>query len=126
MKKDSKVVFLNNKNIELLKNKISKEGKYKVLSEFATFFERRTYFKVSEYGDVAQKEYNPICILFSLTDNVEKLAEYIFKYSYTYEKQNIKKIDRMSNLEINDLKKGLMKTLVASNLDFCKRVIFKR
>ena len=80
----------------------------------------RTYFKVNENGDINQKSYNPITLLYLFCDNEKNLAEYLFKYSYPEEKQNIKKIDRASNLDIETLKKNLMKTLVNSHLDFSK------
>ena len=80
----------------------------------------RTYFKVNEDGDIFQKSYNPITLLYLFCDDEENLAEYLFKYSYPEEKQNIKKIDRATNLDIETLKKNLIKTLVNSHLDFSK------
>ena len=79
-----------------------------------------TYFKVNENGYINQKSYNPIILLYLFCDDEKNLAEYLFKYSYPEEKQNIKKIDRASNLDIETLKKNLMKTLVNSHLDFSK------
>ena len=80
----------------------------------------RTYFKVNEDGDIFQKTYNPITLLYLFSDDKKNLAEYLFKYSYPEEKQNIKKIDRASNLDIETLKRNLMKTLVNSHLNFSK------
>ena len=80
----------------------------------------RTYFKVNEDGDIFQKSHNPITLLYLFCDDEESLAEYLFKYSYPEEKQNIKKIDRASNLDIETLKINLIKTLVNSYLDFSK------
>lgn len=120
MKKDSKVEFLREKNLEKAIELIKEKGKFAVLSEYSTFFDMRTYFKVNEDGDISQKTYNPITLLYLFCDNEKNLAEYLFKYSYPEEKQNIKKIDRASNLDIETLKKNLMKTLVNSHLDFSK------
>ena len=120
MKKDSKVEFLREKNLEKAIELIKEKGKFAVLSEYSTFFDMRTYFKVNEDGDIFQKSYNPITLLYLFCDNEKNLAEYLFKYSYPEEKQNIKKIDRASNLDIETLKKNLMKTLVNSHLDFSK------
>ena len=120
MKKDSKVEFLREKNLEKAIELIKEKGKFTILSEYSTFFDMRTYFKVNEDGDVSQKSYNPITLLYLFCDDEENLAEYLFKYSYPEEKQNIKKIDRASNLDIETLKKNLMKTLVNSHLDFSK------
>ena len=120
MKKDSKVEFLREKNLEKAIELIKEKGKFAILSEYSTFFDMRTYFKVNEDGDITQKSYNPITLLYLFCDDEKKLAEYLFKYSYTEEKQNIKKIDRASNLDIETLKKNLMKTLTNSNLDFSK------
>ena len=120
MKKDSKVEFLREKNLEKAIELIKEKGKFAVLSEYSTFFDMRTYFKVNEDGDIFQKSYNPITLLYLFCDNEKNLAEYLFKYSYPEEKQNIKKIDRTSNLDIETLKKNLMKTLVNSHLDFSK------
>ena len=120
MKKDSKVEFLREKNLEKAIELIKEKGKFAVLSEYSTFFDMRTYFKVNEDGDITQKSYNPITLLYLFCDDEKKLAEYLFKYSYPEEKQNIKKIDRASNLDIETLKKNLMKTLTNSNLDFSK------
>ena len=120
MKKDSKVEFLREKNLEKAIELIKEKGKFAVLSEYSTFFDMRTYFKVNEDGDIFQKSYNPITLLYLFCDDEKNLAEYLFKYSYPEEKQNIKKIDRASNLDIETLKKNLMKTLVNSHLDFSK------
>ena len=120
MKKDSKVEFLREKNLEKAIELIKEKGKFAILSEYSTFFDMRTYFKVNEDGDITQKSYNPITLLYLFCDDEKKLAEYLFKYSYPEEKQNIKKIDRASNLDIETLKKNLMKTLTNFNLDFSK------
>ena len=120
MKKDSKVEFLREKNLEKAIELIKEKGKFTVLSEYSAFFDMRTYFKVNEDGDIFQKSYNPITLLYLFCDNEKNLAEYLFKYSYPEEKQNIKKIDRASNLDIETLKRNLMKTLVNSHLDFSK------
>ena len=120
MKKDSKVEFLRKKNLEKAIELIKEKGKFTVLSEYSAFFDMRTYFKVNEDGDIFQKSYNPITLLYLFCDDEENLAEYLFKYSYPEEKQNIKKIDRATNLDIETLKKNLIKTLVNSHLDFSK------
>ena len=120
MKKDSKVEFLREKNLEKAIELIKEKGKFTILSEYSSFFDMRTYFKVNEDGDISQKTYNPITLLYLFCDDEKNLAEYLFKYSYPEEKQNIKKIDRTSNLDIETLKKNLMKTLVNSHLDFSK------
>ena len=120
MKKDSKVEFLREKNLQKAIELIKEKGKFSVLSEYSAFFDMRTYFKVNEDGDIFQKSYNPITLLYLFCDDEENLAEYLFKYSYPEEKQNIKKIDRASNLDIETLKKNLIKTLVNSHLDFSK------
>ena len=120
MKKDSKVEFLREKNLQKAIELIKEKGKFSVLSEYSTFFDMRTYFKVNEDGDIFQKSYNPITLLYLFCDDEENLAEYLFKYSYPEEKQNIKKIDRATNLDIETLKKNLIKTLVNSHLDFSK------
>lgn len=120
MKKDVKVEFLKEKNLDACIELIKEKGKFNILSEYANFYDRRTYFKVNENGDIFQKSYNPITLLYLFCDNEKKLADYLFKYSYAEEKQNIKKIDRASNLDIESLKKNLMKTLINSHLDFSK------
>ena len=120
MKKDSKVEFLREKNLEKTIELIKEKGKFTVLSEYSAFFDMRTYFKVNEDGDIFQKSYNPITLLYLFCDDEKNLAEYLFKYSYPEEKQNIKKIDRASNLDIETLKKNLIKTLINSHLDFSK------
>ena len=120
MKKDVKVEFLKEKNLDACIELIKEKGKFNILSEYANFYDRRTYFKVNENGDIFQKTYNPITLLYLFCDDEKKLADYLFKYSYAEEKQNIKKIDRASNLDVETLKKNLMKTLTNSHLDFSK------
>ena len=120
MKKDVKVEFLKAKNLDTCIELIKEKGKFNILSEYANFYDRRTYFKVNENGDIFQKTYNPITLLYLFCDDEKKLADYLFKYSYVEEKQNIKKIDRATNLDIETLKKNLIKTLVNSHLDFSK------
>ena len=91
---------------------------FHIIFSIRIFF--KSWFKVNEDGDIFQKSYNPIILLYLFCDDEKKLAEYLFKYSYPEEKQNIKKIDRASNLDIETLKKNLMKTLTNSHLDFSK------
>ena len=120
MRKDVKVEFLKAKNLDTCIELIKEKGKFNILSDYANFYDRRTYFKVNENGDIFPKSYNPITLLYLFCDDEKKLADYLFKYSYVEEKQNIKKIDRASNLDIESLKKNLMKTLTNSHLDFSK------
>ena len=100
MKKDVKVEFLKEKKLDTCIELIKEKGKFNILSEYANFYDRRTYFKVNENGDIFQKTYNPITLLYLFCDDEKKLADYLFKYSYAEEKQNIKKIDRESNLDV--------------------------
>ena len=118
--KDVRVEFLKEKNVNKAVELIREKGKYKILSEYAFFLDKRTYFKVDEYGNVNKKTYNPLPLIFYFCDDEKILAESLFKYADVKEKQNIKKIDRTSNLDIATLKKNLMKTLVNMNLDFSK------
>lgn len=120
MKKDERLEILKRKDLKEMSKNIEEKGKFSVLSEFSSFFDKRTYFKVDSKGNIKVKEYNPIILLFAFCDDKTKLAEFIFKYSYPEEKQNIRKIDRCSNVEIPDLKENLMKTLVSGNLNFSK------
>ena len=69
MKKDSKVEFLREKNFEKTIELIKEKGKFTILSEYSTFFDMRTYFKVNEDGDIFQKSYNPITLLYLFCDN---------------------------------------------------------
>lgn len=120
MKKDERLEILRRKDLREMSKYIEEKGKFSVLSEFSSFFDRRTYFKVDSKGNIKIKEYNPIVLLFAFCDDKIKLAEFVFKYSYPEEKQNIRKVTRCSNVEIPDLKENLMKTLVSGNLNFSK------
>ena len=55
MKKDAKVEFLREKNLEKAIELIKEKGKFTILSEYSSFFDMRTYFKVNENGDINQK-----------------------------------------------------------------------
>lgn len=120
MKKDIKVEILREKNLNKIETMIEEQGKYQVLSYFAPFYDRRTYFRIDDLGNIYIKEYNPILILFAFSDNKKKLAEYLLRYSYPEEKQNLKKIDRNSNLSIETLRKNLIKTMLSGSLNFSK------
>lgn len=120
MKKDIKVEILREKNLEKLEFMIEEKGKYEILCYFAPFFDKRTYMRIDDKGNIFLKKYNPILILFALSNNIKKLATYVFDYSYPEEKQNLKLIDRASNLTIPELRLKLMKTLESSNLNFSK------
>lgn len=120
MKKDIKIEILREKNRDRLKEMISINGKYETFSYFAPFYDRRTYFKINGDGDIVSKNFNPILILFALVSDVEKLTSFILKYSYPEEKQNLKKIERASNLSIEKSRENLMKTLYSQNLNFSK------
>ena len=52
MKKDVKVEFLKAKNLDTCIELIKEKGKFNILSEYANFYDRRTYFKVNENGDI--------------------------------------------------------------------------
>lgn len=120
MKKDIKVEILREKNLENIKTMIEEKGKYEVLSYFSPFYNRRAYFKIDDMANISLKEYNPIILLFIFSEDITKLANYIVKYSYPEEKQNLKKIERSSNLNLKELRLNLMKTLVSGSLDFSK------
>lgn len=120
MKKDIKVEILREKKEKDIKSMIIEKGKYKVLSYFSPFYDRRTYFKADDLGNIFLRAYNPIVILFAFSDDENKLANYILKYSYPEEKRVLRKIDRKSNLDIKELRINLIKTLISGNLDFSK------
>ena len=74
------------------------------------------YFSNGDYDIYISDKYSiNLAEFYSCSINLDD-----FKYSYPEEKQNIKKINRASNLDIETLKKNLMKTLVNSHLDFSK------
>lgn len=52
MKKDSKVEFLKEKNLEKVIEFIKKKGKFIIFFEYFIFFDMRIYFKVNEDGDI--------------------------------------------------------------------------
>ena len=110
MKKDVKVEFLKAKNLDTCIELIKEKGKFNILSDYANFYDRRTYFKVNENGDIFPKSYNPITLLYLFCDDEKKLADYLFKYSYVEEK-SYENIDKFSPRFFKNL---------------CKRVIFKR
>ena len=70
MKKDSKVEFLREKNLEKTIELIKEKGKFTILSEYSSFFDMRTYFKVNEDGDISQKTYK--LFIFKLSGNLTK------------------------------------------------------
>jgi len=75
------------KNLDICIELIKEKGKFNILSEYANFYDRRTYFKVNENGDIFQKTYNPITLLYLFCDDEKKLADYLFKYSEQYREQ---------------------------------------
>ncbi len=91
--KDVRVEFLKEKNVNKAVELIREKGKYKILSEYASFLDKRTYFKVDEYGNINKKTYNPLPLIFYFCDDEKILADSLFKYADIKEKQNIKKID---------------------------------
>ncbi|MBS9776458.1 MAG: hypothetical protein KGV57_05180, partial [Fusobacterium sp.] len=60
MKKDTKVLFLREKNKEKIKEALGEKNKFSFLSEYAEFLDKRTYFKVDVSGDIKIKEYSPL------------------------------------------------------------------
>ncbi len=120
MKKDTKVLFLRESNKEKIKKGLAEENKFSFLSEYAEFLDRRTYFKVDSSGNIKTKDYNPLLPIFAFCDNKTKLSEYFLRYTFPEEKHLIRKINRASNLTVDNLKTNLMKTLVSGNLNFSK------
>ena len=47
MKKDTKLEFLREENLDKAIELIKEKGKFTILSEYSTFFDMRTYFKVN-------------------------------------------------------------------------------
>ena len=84
--KDVRVEFLKEKNVNKAVELIREKRKYKILSEYASFLDKRTYFKVDEYGNVNKKTYNPLPLIFYFCDDEKILAESLFEYADIKEK----------------------------------------
>lgn len=115
------LTIINQNNHELLSNLIEKEGKIAVLSAFANVLDKRAYVTIDTDGELKRKEGSITLPFFAYNDNAQELAKNILKCVDLKEKQNFDKIERFSNLDIEKVKKNLIKTIMNGNLDFAKK-----
>lgn len=115
------LTIINEKDYEFLTNLIKKEGKTAVLSKFANVLDKRAFVTINADGELKRKEGSITLPFFAYNDNPQDLAKNILKYSDLKEKQNFDKIERFSNLDIEKVKKNLIKTIMNGNLDFAKK-----
>lgn len=96
-------------------------GKIEVLSEFAQFLDKRAYITIDTDGNLKRKRGSVALPVIAFLDNNKVFVEELFHSCDIRERQNLDKIERYSNLDIEKVKVNYVKTLFNGNLEFSKR-----
>lgn len=96
-------------------------GKKHILSECAQFLDKRAYVTIDTTGNIKRKKGNVALPIIAFLDDKKIFVEELLYSCDLREKQNLDKIERYSNLDIEKVKTNYIKTLFNGNLEFCKR-----
>ncbi|WP_432205010.1 hypothetical protein ACQ9ZF_03270 [Cetobacterium somerae] len=102
-----------------MENKIQ-ERVAKVI-ENADILDKRAYFTVDCEGSIKRKEMNYTIPAMVFCKNDELFNENLQKECNKIERENQKKIDRLSNVEVETLKINFVKLVIKGELEFAKK-----
>lgn len=89
--------------------------------ENVEILDKRAYFTISGEGEIKRKNMNYSFPAIFFCEDDEKFREIVNCEADKRERVKIKKIDRLSNLEVEKLSENLFKLIIKGELDFAKR-----
>ncbi|MDX8335283.1 hypothetical protein [Candidatus Cetobacterium colombiensis] len=89
--------------------------------ENADILDKRAYFTVDCEGSIKRKEMNYTIPAMVFCKNDELFNENLQKECNKIERENQKKIDRLSNVEVETLKTNFVKLVIKGELEFAKK-----
>lgn len=113
--------IIKEKDEKNLRNYLKESGKKKVLSESAQLLDKRAYLTIDTKGVIRRKKVNFTLPVFSFLETEDDYIEELLNSCDIRERQNLDKIERYSNLDIERVKLNYIKTLFNGNLEFSKR-----
>lgn len=113
--------IIREKDEKNLRSYLKESGKIEVLSESAQFLDKRSYLTIDTKGDIKRKKGNFALPVFSFLKTEKDYIEVLLSSCDIKERQNLDKIERYSNLDIEKVKLNYIKTLFNGNLEFSKR-----
>ncbi|MBU3842759.1 MAG: hypothetical protein IAA47_07245 [Candidatus Fusobacterium pullicola] len=113
--------IIREKDEKNLRSYLKESGKIEVLSESAQFLDKRSYLTIDTKGDIKRKKGNFALPVFSFLKTEDDYVEVLLNSCDIKERQNLDKIERYSNLDIEKVKLNYIKTLFNGNLEFSKR-----
>ena len=113
--------IIREKDEKNLRSYLKESGKIEVLSECAQFLDKRSYLTIDTKGDIKRKKGNLALPVFSFLKTEDDYVEVLLNSCDIKERQNLDKIERYSNLDIEKVKLNYIKTLFNGNLEFSKR-----
>lgn len=115
------ITIIKENKVNELTSLIKDIGKIEVLSDFAEVLDNRAYLTIDLDGNLKRKNLNFVLPTFAYIDEEEILAKNILNYANLKERQNLDKIERFSNKELEKVKENFLKTVLNGNLEFAKR-----
>lgn len=112
--------LLREKNFEEFFNETKGKTLSEVLSKTVEFNSYRSYFKIDSMGAIKYKNANLPLIKLSLLGE-DFLSEYFNEGLFITEKRKIHKIDRLSNISVENLSKNLYKVFYNRDLSISYR-----
>lgn len=118
--------IIKEKDFDKFYEEFNKKDFIKILGDLRDYLNYRCYYKIDEDGNILKKNPNILLIklIFDGGDiSKEELKEFFDKGIYFGERQKLKKIDRMSNVSIENLSKNLYKVIFNRDLTIALRYI---
>lgn len=109
---------LKNDKKDILEKVLLESGRAGVISFCSEVLDKRAYFTVDMYGNIKRKKYNYMVPLAVFTENDADFINYTVESLDFTEKTKVEKIGRMTNADIEEVKKNIFKLLVKGDYHF--------
>lgn len=120
---------LKNDKKDIIEKIVKEQGRSGVISFCSQVLDKRAYFTIDMNGAIKRKKMNYVIPSAVFTDEDSDFVCHVVNSINFAEKTKTDKIERMTNAEIEDLKKNIFKLLAKGDFHFtckyCKELYFK-
>lgn len=115
------IEILRKKDYEKIEEYLQLKGRKATIEKLAEYLDKRAYFTICASGEIKKKEINYAIPAAAFVEDEKFLAETLTELADPKERTKIDKIERYSNVQIEELKEKFFKLLANGNVDFAKR-----
>lgn len=110
--------ILKEKKIDIIEKIVNEKGRCKAVSYFGEVLDNRSYFTIDRKGKIDRKNMNYVLPVAAFSEKNAEVAMEIFACAKASERIKMKKIERMSKENLDNLMKNFMKIIANNNVNF--------